>query len=172
MPSPIIWRGKGSCYKLAEKVVSRVNFEIGQIDHLLESYADLFERIQEGSPGLVDITAVASVLHSFYNGLENIFLSIAKGIDQDVPAGSQWHRDLLTQMTQATSARVPVLTVDMAHQLADYLGFRHFYRHSYSFFLEWDELEKLVMPLSVVWERTKKEIQRFLDSFDKPLRSE
>ena len=74
-------------------------------------------------------------------------------------------------MTQATSGRRPVLTLNMANQLASYLGFRHFYRHSYSFILEWDELDKLVVPLVEVWEQTKDELQLFLDSLDKPLES-
>jgi hypothetical protein len=50
----------------------------------------------------------------------------------------------------------------VVYRLADYLGFRHFYRHSYSFYLEWDELEKLVVPLAEIWERTKDELQIFL----------
>jgi hypothetical protein len=156
---------------LVRKAVSQVWFEIGQVDYLFESYADLFEQVRGKVPGLVEVTAVASVLHSFYNGLENIFLSIAKGIDRDVPTGAQWHRDLLAQMTQATSSRRPVLTRNTAHQLAGYLGFRHFYRHSYSFILEWDELAKLVVPLAEVWEQTKDELQLFLDSLDKSLGS-
>jgi hypothetical protein len=82
---------------LAEKVISQVDLEVKQIDQLLESYADLLKRVQKNTPDLVEVTAVASVLHSFYNGLENIFLAIAKGIDADVPTGSQWHRDLLIQ---------------------------------------------------------------------------
>jgi len=52
----------------------------------------------------------------------------------------------------------------MAHRLADYLGFRHFYRHSYSFYLEWEEMEKLVTPLADVWQGAKDEIQLFLRS--------
>ena len=149
---------------MVEKVISQVQFEIGQIDQLFESYAELLERVQKNAPDLVEMTAVASVLHSFYNGLENIFLSIVKGIDIDVPAGSQWHRDLLNRMTLTTATRSPVLTAEMATRLSDYMGFRHFYRHSYSFFLEWDELEKLVTPLAEVWAQTKRELQLFLDS--------
>jgi len=170
MPSPVTWRRKEGYSKLVESVVSQVEFEIGQIDHLFESYADLLEQAQGKAPALVEVTAVGSVLHSFYNGLENIFLSIAKRIDRDVPAGAQWHRDLLTRMTEATPGRGPVLIVDTAHQLANYLAFRHFYRHSYSFFLDWDELEELVTPLAEVWERTKDELQRFLDSLNKSLK--
>ena len=107
---------------------------------------------------------MASVLHSFYNGLENIFLSVAKGIDQDVPAGSQWHRDLLIQMTEPTPDRGPALSTMTAQRLTDYLTFRHFYRHSYSFFLEWRKVEKLVIPLAEVWKQAKDELQLFLES--------
>ena len=143
------------------KVISQIKFEIKQIDRLFERYTDLLERVQKGTPDLVDITAAASVLHSFYNGLENIFLSIAKGIDSDVPAGAQWHRDLLTRMAESASNRGAVLTAETAHQLAEYLGFRHFFRHSYSFFLEWDELEKLVTPLAKVWGQVRGELELF-----------
>ena len=158
----VIWNRKESCSRLA-RVISQIRFEIKQIDRLFERYTDLLERVQKGTPDLVDVTAVASVLHSFYNGLENIFLSIAKGIDADVPAGAQWHRDLLTKMAESTSNRGPVLTTETAHQLAEYLGFRHFFRHSYSFFLEWDELEKLVIPLAKVWGQVKDELQLFVE---------
>lgn len=70
---------------MAEKVAPQVTFEIGQIDQLLAAYGELWERAQKKTPDLVEMTAMASVLHSFYNGLENIFLSIAKGLDQGVP---------------------------------------------------------------------------------------
>jgi hypothetical protein len=140
-----------------------VNFEIGQIDQLLAAYADLLERVCHHIPDLIELTALASVLHSFYNGLENIFLAIAKGLDQQVPAGSQWHRDLLVQMAKATANRNRVLSEELARKLADYLGFRHFYRHSYSFFLEWYEMRELVAPLQSLWTRVKGELGEFLE---------
>jgi hypothetical protein len=137
---------------------------MGQIDLLFDSYADLLERAEKSVPDLIEITAIASVLHSFYNGLENIFRSIAKEIDNDVPTSAQGHRDLLNRMTEATANRRPVLTIETTDRLSEYLGFRHFFRHSYSFFMEWDELEKLVTPLENVWAQTKDELERFLNS--------
>jgi HepT-like protein len=137
---------------------------MGQIDQLLAAYAQLWERIQAHTPDLVELTAIASVLHSFYNGVENIFLSIAKGVDQHVPSGAQWHRDLLLQTTEATTKRRGVISAEFMPQLADYLGFRHFYRHSYSFFLDWEEMKSLVISLPEVWNRTKKALLEFLDS--------
>jgi hypothetical protein len=145
------------------KTVSQIEFEIGQIDLLLENYAELLEQVKQDEPSLVEITALASVLHSFYNGLENIFLSIAKRIDTQVPTGAHWHRELLTRMTKPTPARQAVLTEALMQQLAGYLAFRHFYRHSYSFIIEWDELERLVKPLHKIWEQVKLELRQFLN---------
>jgi hypothetical protein len=149
-------------------VVSQVRFEIKQIDRLFESYADLLQRCsQETSPGLVDATAMASVLHSFYNGVENIFLAIAKGIDRYVPSGDRWHQELLTLMTEGTPNRRQVISAEMEQRLADYLGFRHFYRHSYSFLLEWSKMVDLVIPLSDVWSQLKGELQAFIDRLER-----
>jgi hypothetical protein len=149
---------------LAEEVIAQVKFEIEQIDQLFQFYVDLLAQARKVQPNLVEVTALASVLHSFYNGLENIFLSIAKGMDANIPEGAQWHRDLLDQMTTSTSNRKSVLTEEMSRRLSDYLGFRHFYRHTYSFFMDWEEMEKLVTPLEDVWSRVKSELQTFLNS--------
>ncbi|MBI3176370.1 MAG: hypothetical protein HY872_04895 [Chloroflexi bacterium] len=149
---------------MSEQIVSDIKFEIEQIDKLLETYTDLLAKAQTGKPDLVETTAIGSVLHSFYNGLENVFLAIAKGIDRNVSAGSQWHRDLLNQMAQSTTRRKAILSASTAESLTDYLSFRHFFRHSYSFYLDWEELEELVTPLVDIWGRTKNELQDFLET--------
>lgn len=104
---------------MAEKVASQVAFEIGQIKQLVGTYSDLLQRVQKRTPDLVEIAAIGSVLHCFYNGLEKIFLSIAKGLDQQAPIGFQWHRDLLVQMTQETATRGRVMSTELARKLAD-----------------------------------------------------
>ena len=90
------------------------------------------------------------------------FSSVAKGLGNRVPAGSQWHRDLLARMAQATPNRAAVLTDELSQRLAGYLGFRHFFRHSYSFGLEWDEMEDLVAGLRRNWDDTKSQLEQFL----------
>lgn len=143
-----------------------MNFEISQIDELFKSYSSLLHRIRKVEPNMIEVTACASVLHSFYNGLENIFLSIVKRIDRNVPTGDRWHRDLLYQMGKETPERKQVLTNKTIDQLVDYMGFRHFYRHSYSFSLEWDELEILIVPVENIWQRIKDELEIFLNSLE------
>lgn len=76
MPLSDFWRNEENLSESAEETKTRITFEIEQIDRLLQTYADLLKRVRQHQPDLVEVTAVASVLHSFYNGLENIFTDI------------------------------------------------------------------------------------------------
>ena len=56
-------------------------FEIQQIDELFTSFSELLEKSKVEEPTLIELTAIGSILHSFYNGIENIFKTIGKNID-------------------------------------------------------------------------------------------
>jgi len=147
-----------------ERIAEEVTFEIEHLDRLFVSYRDLLRDAQERTPGLVEMTALALVLHAFYQGLENIFLAIAKRLDGESPTSAHWHRDLLAQMARQTARRHPVISAQLETRLVSYLGFRHFTRHAYPYFLEWDELKDLLIPLYDVWTEVKQELNKFLDS--------
>lgn len=147
-----------------EKAVSEINFEMQQIDDLFASYDELFAKIKVEEPTLVELTALGSVLHSFYNGIENIFKTIGKNIDGKLPNGNHWHIELIKQVSAATHNRSPVLSGYLKIKLTEYLAFRHFYRNSYTFILKWNELKKLVVPVISIWSECKVELKTFLDS--------
>lgn len=151
---------------MAKDVKGLMQFEIGQIDELFAQYAALLMAAQEAEPELVELTALASVLHSFFTGVENIFAAIARNIDGDIPIGVSSHRDLLNRMVRPTAERQAVLSSKSAESLAKHLAFRHFYRHSYSFHLDWDEMKELVIGMPQVWQQVRSEILSFLESLD------
>ncbi len=146
---------------MLEPLPVRIQRDIALINELLEAYADLLALVERQPPDLVQITALASVLHYFYNGLESIFATIAKEVDSEFPTGDRWHRDLLAQMGQNNERRTAVLSPDILIKIQNYLAFRHYYRHAYSFFLRWQELRELVLPLASVWEQTKSDLEGF-----------
>lgn len=148
---------------MLERVLSKVEFEIGQLDRLFSEYGELLTKARQETPGLVEMTAIASVLHSFYTGLENIFKCVANDVDQSVPTGDQWHRSLLQQMAARNEVREAMLSIATVDRLVEYLGFRHYYRHGYSFFLEWEKLGELLVPLDESWESTRSELARFVE---------
>jgi hypothetical protein len=146
-----------------EEVKKAIEFELEEIESLFQLYkTELFDLDLEQTPNILELTAFASVLHSFFNGIENLLLIIAKNIDNSVPSDANWHKALITQMTTENKFRKPVLSVEMKNELKRYLSFRHFFRHSYSFHLEWEELKKLVKTIHQVWSKFKSEILLFL----------
>jgi len=147
-----------------EKTMSQVTFEIQQIDQLFTSYSELLEKSKTEEPTLIELTAIGSILHSFYNGIENIFKTIGKNIDGKIPSGNHWHSQLIKQMSESTYKRDPIISGALKERLVDYLAFRYFFRNSYSFFLKWNELKKLTDPVMTVWLEFKIEINTFVSS--------
>ena len=145
-----------------KKAISSIEFELNQIENHLNSYEALINKARDGKPDLIEMTALASVLHSFYNGIENMFIAVAKNIDKYVPKSSNWHKELLKQMLVENEVRGPLISEELRNKLIEYLAFRHFYRHSYSFYLDWEELENLVLSLNDTWNKVKEEMTEFI----------
>ena len=85
-------------------------------------------------PDFIEITAVGGILHAFYNGVENIFILIAKSLQFDFTSSSQWHRNLIDFMF----AQNNFLQADLRPRLTEYMGFRHFFRHTYGYTIKWE----------------------------------
>ena len=59
-------------------------------------------------------------------------------------------------------ARKAVLQKELAEPLKDYLGFRHVFRHSYGYELDWERLNPLFSGMSDVWQKVKADLEKFL----------
>ena len=150
-----------------EKVKSQIRFEIGQIENLLLEYDSIFNETKLREPNRVEIAAIASVLHSFYNGIENIFVLVIKKIDgENIKEASNWHKEVLIKASHSSVNRNGVISDELRQSLSDYLAFRHFFRHSYTFLLSWDELKRLANNLNNVWENVKGELDLFLKNLE------
>lgn len=80
-------------------------------------YELIFKKIEEETPDLFDMTILGSVLHPFYNGLENIFEIIAKNIDNSVPTGNKSHQELLYQMASENEMRNAIISEKLYSKL-------------------------------------------------------
>jgi len=106
-------------------------------------------------PDAIEIAALAGLLHSFYNGVENILKRIAVHSGAIPPSSTSWHSELLESMAAPGSGRLAVINRDLLERLRSYLGFRHVYRHSYTFQLRWSKMQPLVAGI----EETLKEFE-------------
>ena len=144
-------------------IKEQIKFKINDIDKLFSEYDLIFKKIETQAPDLFDMTILGSVLHSFYNGLENIFEIIAKNIDGNVPNGNKSHQELLHQMASENSTRNEVLNEDLYLKLREYATFRHFYRHAYSFQLNWEKMNPLIDNLHMVWNEVRLNLENFIN---------
>ncbi len=142
---------------MPEHVKGKVKFEISEIS----TYKILIEKCKTVSPDFIEMAALASALHSFYNGIEKIFVIIAKDFDKSLPNGFKWHNSLLDQMKNSNKFRKEIINENDFYTLRKYLLFRHFFRHSYSWRLKWDEFSKLVFNLENVWLNIKPKLLEF-----------
>lgn len=145
-----------------EELKKKINFEISEIDTLLDHATVLLQKCKIQEPDFIELSAVGSTLHSFYNGLENIFQLIHKEIDKINDTSGRWHATLLDAMFKKTENRPAVLDESLREQLSDYMGFRHFFRHAYGYHLRWDLAKPLFENLSEVWKSTKEYVLKFI----------
>lgn len=161
-----ICRRKEGCSNLLEEVLDHVRVGIKQIERLFTEYGDLLRHLQQEQPNQVELMAAASILHSFYNGLEITFRSVAKNLDGKIPSGSDWHHELLNQMARATEKRPALLSAQSPAILKEYLDFRHFFRHAYSFSLDWNRCGNLIQTLPEVWAQVRNDFGTFIEAFE------
>jgi hypothetical protein len=144
-----------------EKLLNQINFELDEINELFKVYGKLIDKTNDSEPNEIELAALATIIHSFYNGIENIFLSILKNLDNIKLDNENWHKNLLNQMTLKTDTRNVVISLELKLLLSEFLAFRHFFRHSYSFHLEWEELKPLVAKLNNTKSLFETEINNF-----------
>jgi len=114
-----------------------------------------------------DRGAVGYLLHNFYNGCENIFRSIARFFENDL-GPSTWHKDLLKRMKMEISGYRPrVIDNELYRLLDDFRAFRHKFRHTYGFELDWEKEQIVARKLLRTKELLEIQIRAFLDQLDK-----
>lgn len=104
------------------------------------------ERAQSSSPDPVAVAAVALHLQNLYTALEALLRRVAAELDGTVPAGDDWHRELLGQMTLDIADVRPRLLDSKLHADLDLLRrFRHVVRHAYAEEYDWNEMQPVLV---------------------------
>jgi len=116
---------------------SEIHAELEKIQKVTNEIESLYNHIKNKTPSLIELSAMATFLHNYYSGIENIMKRIALSVDDDFPSGASWHTDLLKRMgITIDGIRKSVFTDDTINELTDYLSFRHKFIHSYGFELK------------------------------------
>lgn len=138
----------------------------------LRTEGERFRELMEGldaAEGPIDwqhTESVANRLHNLYMGAEHIFRRVAKIIDEELPEGDRWHKDLLQQMSSAGDDRPPVIDDELRLELLSFLQFRHFYREGYLVDVECDEMAGLIENFDSVLDKTIEAVETFMKKIE------
>lgn len=147
---------------------AEIQSDLDDLETVVGEITEIAEEIQssDGKPTRRDMAALGSFVHSFYNGIENILKRVSREIDGSVPRGESWHRALLKRAGQEIpEQRPPILRESTVENLKPYMGFRHFFRHSYAFEIDWEKLKPLVKKAGPVLAGFREDIESFFSEY-------
>ena len=141
----------------------KILFEIEQIDQLINDSSSLLDLCKIREPDFVERCGIALILHSFYNGIENIMLLIMKNESVILNSGTKWHKGLLEKTFGIMENGARIFREELKIPLNDYLQFRHFVRHTYGFQLKWEKMKNMLFDMKIVWKKIKEDLNIFIN---------
>jgi len=147
---------------LDKTVKIKIEHEISRIDKSIASVKPLLDLCKIKEPDIIEITAAAQVLHSFYNGVESVIVLFFKYINEKLPNDLKWHKTLFEMSFGNNSKNIKIISDDIKNELEKYLLFRHFIRHAYSSELDWTEMEPLIKEIENIWKIIKTSFEEFI----------
>ena len=100
---------------------TKIEVELECIDQVLAEIPS-YDQLPELS--ILELAGVATFLHNFYNGIENIIKQIITSKNITIPTGSSWHKNLIDIATTNN-----IISKETKESLGEYLAFRHFFSH-------------------------------------------
>jgi hypothetical protein len=133
---------------VSAELADRIEVDLASIRLVLADHRPLIDASAVREPEIWERTALGAVLHAFYNGVENCLRHIVLEQDGRLPDGSDSHAAILTRAMTRAGPHEPLIGARLGENLKEYLRFRHFFRHSYSFSLDWRKMAQLVKRLA------------------------
>jgi len=143
------------------ELIEDIQLELKLLRELLERTAEMRRTVADAKPDQTAKLAAATLLQSFYNGIEKVLDAMAERVDGDRPEGEDRHGRLLAQMAEPRGDRPAVISGPLRDGLAAYLEFRNSYRYGYYFRLDWPQAAGLIEQCEATLDRFERDLDTF-----------
>ncbi|GEM_PF-223332 len=148
---------------LREEINGELELMNATVNELLSLKNDAQQRVLT----VRELTATATFLAQFYNGVENILKRICMFYNVPIPNSGQWHTKLFKQFCHPPQPPLPLLLDQiLANDLSPYRRFRHVAVHGYGVQLDWTRMETGVAQTEQVFIRFKSKVLSYLESLE------
>ena len=116
------------------RIEQKVSAELENIDEALKLIPGDIQNLST-----LELAGLGAVLHSVYNGIENILKQTLKEQRFEIPDGTFWHRDLLDAAVNSG-----IISRAVFERIKEYMAFRHYFAHAYALNLKPERMRPLV----------------------------
>lgn len=122
-----------------------------------------FEETADAEDKDSHMRAIAGCIHGIYTGMEKILKDLVKYFDAEIPAGEDWHTQLLLRAKYPNKgARTAILSPDTFQKMNVLRGFRHVFRGGYHTNLIVELVMQRVHEALAVFPLFAEDVRRFL----------
>ena len=125
-----------------------------EFENIEEIFVELSTHKSFDDLSRLELAGVASLLHNFYTGVENVLKQAFLLHKIEPPRGESRHREFLELAISSG-----IISSSTANDLKPYLGFRHFFAHAYSLDLDSKRVEPLAKKVKNVFNAFREDIE-------------
>jgi len=130
--------------------------EFENIALILKEIKELREKTS--APNKVEVAALGTFIHNFYNGAENILKRVFQHNNIIFKNTPTYHKFILKKALEEN-----IIDENTYNNLYKFLTFRHFFVHGYSFLIEWEKLKPLVDCIEDIFKSFKTAIDNYIN---------
>ena len=141
----------------------KISLLLGYMESQEEEIDKILSEIREIHPETKEKTVyLAYNLHNLYNAFEDLFREIAKIFENEIESLDYYHKELLKRMTiEISGIRPKILSKESYAVLDELRGFRHIFRHAYTYEIIPEKIEFLKDKLLRNWDLIKRDLYNF-----------
>ena len=142
--------------------LAEFDYQVQQIDSIYDSLKKKALTIEKQRVTIDSIESAGYWMHNLYCAFEDLFKMVAGFWENNLIANGEYHIHLLKRMlVEIKGVRPALLTSDSYKFLNELRGFRHVFRHAYSYGLDAERVSALLRKILDQKDVLKGDLQTF-----------